>query len=52
VEQRLKNWHEVEGSNLWIHHQKKTMVNRQLEQKNIIEEWKNKWIEEKMHLEG
>ncbi len=47
----MKDWYEVEGSNLQIHRQEKTMVNRQLKQKNISEETKNELREEKMHLE-
>ncbi len=42
AEQRLKDQ---------IHHQDKTMVNRELKQKNISDEMKNEVREEKMHLE-
>ncbi len=51
AEQRLKDWFEVEGSNLQIHHQERTMVNRQLKQKNISDKRKNEIGEEKMQLE-
>jgi hypothetical protein len=51
AEQRLKGWHEVEGSNLQIHCQEKTMVNRQLKKKNISDKRMNELREEKMHLE-
>jgi hypothetical protein len=51
AEQRLKDWFEVEGSNLQIHRQERTMVNRQLKQKNVTDERKNELVEEKMQLE-
>jgi hypothetical protein len=51
AEQRLKDWFKVEGSNLQIHHKERTVVNRQLKQKNISDERKNDLREEKMELE-
>jgi hypothetical protein len=51
AEQRLKDWFDVEGSKLQIHHQERTMVNRQLMQKIISDERKNELGEEAMQLE-